>query len=119
MFRPFRLTSPDPPQCEAAVLRSVKDLLESRGIRCLRLHCGGFWKKNNWIQLQPEGTPDLLVLLNFPPWHLWIETKRTKGGQLSASQEGFRHLAEAQGDGWIMPGSAQEVGTWLNLHHPQ
>jgi len=71
---------------ETPVQRAIVDYLSYRGMKVIRIQSGKVQTiRGNWIQLAPEGTPDLLVLPRRelkegnPAYPFFIEVKSAKG----------------------------------------
>ena len=60
---------------ETTLSRNIQEALARMGVRVLRLQSGRVRVKGGWMQLAPEGTPDLLAILKSGRV-LWIEVKR-------------------------------------------
>lgn len=79
---------------ETGLLGEIRDALESIGAIVVRVQSGKVSSRGHWIQLAPEGTPDLWVA-----WRgrqQWLEVK-TREGELSHEQDSWHRAARQQG----------------------
>ena len=79
---------------ETALSRESQDALESIGAIVVRVQSGKLNVRGHWVQLAPEGTPDLWVA-----WRgnqQWLEVK-TREGEASHEQDSWHRAARQQG----------------------
>jgi hypothetical protein len=79
---------------EAELQASIVSSLERLGYLVIRVQSGKVKVKGGWMQLAPEGTPDLHVMS--PGLATWLETK-VKDGKLRPSQVAWHERAKKGG----------------------
>jgi hypothetical protein len=112
----FKLRSPRPKLVENDVERACRDLLNVRGYKLHRLHCGrARFPDGSWVALEEQGTPDWLAV---HPRHpaFYVETK-APGGVLSPAQVWMHRVLT---HGWRLRvaviGDPAELAEWLAEH---
>lgn len=78
---------------ETQLQASIVDSLEKMGYLVIRVQSGKVRVRGGWMQLAPEGTPDLCVLSSHTTW---LETK-TLTGRLRPAQVAWHERAKKGG----------------------
>jgi len=92
---------------EKNVAKQCRDLLEAHGYKVIRLQVGSFSRRGAWLSIGQRGMPDMLALK--PKECIFVETKRGKGGVLSADQIAWHTTARIQGYTVIVASDMQHV----------
>ena len=117
--KPYKLTPykpPPPKECE--VVDECLQLLALKGWRTHRLHCGrAQFPGGRWVTLEPQGTPDWLVVCSGRP-AFYLEVKRP-GKRATAVQLTMHRMLR---DGYqmkiaVVDGAAM-LGVWLEKNYP-
>ena len=64
---------------EADIQRGIIEALAAIGAFALRVQAGKVQVRRGWMQLAPQGTPDIYVLVPPHGLSLWLEVKTAKG----------------------------------------
>ena len=112
---PFKLRAPRLKVSENDVEKACRDVLNLRGYRLHRLHCGkARFPDGTWVQLEEQGMPDWLCVHPAHP-AFYLETK-APGGALSPAQRWMHKILSA----WRLPvvvvDDAMQLVAWLREH---
>lgn len=109
------------PYRESGVLRACRDLLDVEKLFYLRLNSGKVQTiRKTWVQLCPEGTPDMLLLCSMPVREyaraekavVWIETKGSSINHRKA-QMLFQMGALDRGEVYLLVNDVDLLRDWL------
>lgn len=111
----FRLTAQRLKVTENHVEKACRDLLNLKGYKLHRLHCGrARFPDGTWVQLEERGTPDWLCIHPVHP-AFYLEAK-APGGALSDAQRWMHRVLAA----WRLPvvviDDPAELAAWLREH---
>jgi hypothetical protein len=111
---PVRLPARSKPVNESDIRREIMNFLRQTGKFALRLNSGKVRVRGGWMQLCPEGTPDIQVIERIVTAYecsthvSWIETKDAKGKQREA-QLAFQVECTRRGERYILARSLDDV----------
>ena len=99
--------APEKKPLESVVLKWIKAYLRARNIFHVRINSGRIrTQQGHWVQLAPEGTPDLYVL--YKGVSLWVEAKR-EGEKPRAEQLRQHEFIRQSGGVVIVAESVEDV----------
>ena len=93
---------------ETALQHSIVEALEKMGLLVIRIQCGRVKVRGGWMQLAPEGTPDLLVTGSKYLRKAFLETK-TPVGKLSQVQRVMHQRLVRSGERVFVVRSVEEA----------
>ncbi len=98
---------------EGIVKAEIVKTLRGMGVRVFKLPAGSLKVKGGFMQLNAEGTPDLLAMVPVNrsgiTRPLWIECKKPKGGVISPEQVVFAREARQRGESHVFAASLQDA----------